>query len=50
MNNSSIREIFHIEPQGGCTSSGGIALGTVPALRLHKRRNQAGGSPSTAGI
>ena len=50
MNYSSIGEIFYIEPQGGCTSSGGIRPGTVPALRVCKRRNQKGGSPGSARI
>ncbi len=40
MNDSSIREIFHIEPQGGCTSPGDMDLGTVPARRARKRRFQ----------
>jgi len=40
MNHSSIGEIFHIEPQGGGTSPGDTRPGTVPARRLHKRRNQ----------
>ena len=43
MNHSSIGEIFHIDCQGEGGSPGGIGPGTVPALRLHKRRNQAGG-------
>ena len=50
MNHSSIGEIFHIEPQGGGGSPGGTKPGTVPALRVHKRRNQAGGRFSPAGI
>ena len=42
MSHSSIGEIFHIGPQGGGGSPGGIGPGTVPARRAHKRRNQKG--------
>ena len=44
MSHSSIRENYHIDDQGEGTTPGGIGLGTVPALRVCKRRNQKGGA------